>query len=123
LSPRRIGSVTKNPALRLVCRTDDRGQSTRWKERIALGEAHAVGMEIAPVKMFAADVIVIFFDGRVFVGLQHCDDLGLCGQLEQVVVVPGIRAERLPVALEQFHLAVNREHLLDKGSAEMEQTQ
>ena len=78
-------------------------------------------MEIAPGKMRTADLVVIRLDDRVLGGLQHGDHFWLRRQLKQVVVVPGVGSERLSVALEQLHLAVDGEHLFDEGSPEVEQ--
>jgi hypothetical protein len=37
--------------------------------------------------------------------------------------VPGVCSNRLPVTLEQFHLAVDGEHLLDECPSEVQQPQ
>src|SRR5260370_27505210 len=73
--------------------------------------------------MFAANRVVILLYGCVFTGLQHGDDFRLRRQLKQVGVVPRIGSKRCLVALENFHLAVDGEHLFDEGSPEMQQAQ
>ena len=94
LSPRRIRAIAKHPALCVIFGTDDIRQVRGRKQRIALGKAHVVGMEIAPGKMGTADLVVIRLDGRILRGLQHGDYFWLRRQLKQVVVVPGVGAER-----------------------------
>lgn len=100
---------------------DHGGQVRRRKQRVAPGKTHLVGMEIAPGKMGSADFVVIRFDGRVFVRLKHRDHFLLCSELKHVVVVPCVAPKRLAVALEQLHLAVDGEHLLDERPPEVEQ--
>src|ERR1700677_2385398 len=49
--PRQIRTIAKQLALRFVFGADDLGQCRRWKQRVALGEAHPFGMEITFRKM------------------------------------------------------------------------
>ncbi len=123
LFPRRIRAITERLALPLIFDAEDLGQLRRRKQRVAFGEAHPFGIEIAFRKVFSADRVVILFYSGVFTGLQHGDDVRLRRQLKQVVVVSRIGSERRLVALENFHLAVDREHLFDEGAAEMQQAQ
>jgi orotidine-5'-phosphate decarboxylase len=72
--------------------------------------------------MGPADLVVILVYGRVLGGFQHSDDFRLSRELEEIVVVPGIRSEGRVVALEELDLAVDGKHLLDKGSPEVEES-
>ncbi len=67
----------------------------RRKERIASDKMHIFGKEIAFWKVRLADLVVIDLDRRVFVRAQHGIDLGVAGQFKEVVVMPGVAAERL----------------------------
>src|SRR5260370_27445206 len=73
--------------------------------------------------MGGADLVVMLLYGGGFTRLQHGDHVRLRRQLKEVVVVPRIGSKRLFVAFEQFHLAMDCEHLFDEGAPEMQQAQ
>lgn len=98
--PRWIGAVTKHFALPIIFGLDAGGEFQRWEKRIAVRKAHIGGIKIASRKMCAADLIVVRLDAGVLCGLQHGDDLRLCGELKKVVVMSCVGSERLAVALE-----------------------
>jgi len=70
-------------------------------------------------KMSFADAVIVSLDGRVFVRSQHSIDFRMTRELEEIVVAPGIAAERLLGPLQQFHLAMDGEHLLNKCPAKV----
>src|SRR5271157_3775212 len=71
--------------------------------------------------MRGAVPIIVGLDGRAFLGAEHRQHLRALDEAEEVVVMPGVAANRLAHRLERLDLAVDREHLLDEGAAEMEQ--
>ena len=94
-----------------------------WEKRVTVRETHALWKEVTPGKVFAADFIVVGFDRGVLCGAEHGLDFGMSGQLEQVIVVSRVAAQRLTVALQQLDFAVDCEHLLDKCSPKMQKAQ
>jgi hypothetical protein len=113
--------MAQHSALRLVSGTDDRGQFGRWREDINAREAHIVRVKVALGEMCAADFVAVGLGGAVLLGSQHGQHVELSRQLEQVVIVSRVTANRLPVTLQQFHLSVDSEHFLDERPPEMQQ--
>ena len=52
--------------------------------------------------------------------MQHRDYFRLGGQLEKIVVVPGVGTDGLAVALQKLNLAVDGEHFLDERPPKMQ---
>ena len=73
--------------------------------------------------MRAADFIVVGFDRGVLCGPEHGLEFGMSGQLEQVIVMSRVAAQKLTVALQQLDFALDCEHLLDKCSPKMQKVQ
>ena len=73
--------------------------------------------------MRPADGVVISFDPRIFFPLEHVKNFWLVGELEEIIVVPGVPSQRSSLPFEQFNLAVYGEHLLHKSPPKMEQPQ
>jgi hypothetical protein len=78
-------------------------QDGRWKQRFTRGKAQPFRIEVTFRKVLAADAVEIFFDRLVFLGVQHGQHFLLLCELEQIVVVPGVGAERLAVTLQQLY--------------------
>lgn len=74
-------------------------------------------------EMRPADFVVICFHHSVFGRGEHRCHFRLHGELEQVVVVPRVRPNGSSVALQQLHLAVDGEELLDESASKVKQAQ
>src|SRR5436309_2143272 len=105
--------VAKHLALSLVFLSNDRGKFCGWEEGIAIGETHALRKEITLWKMSFADAVVVSFNCCVFLRPQHGADFRMLREFEEIVVVPGIAAERLLGSIQQFNLAVDWHFLKD----------
>ena len=60
--PRRVGAETENLALALVFAANRGRKVSRRKERVAVGKAHLIGIEVAARKVHAADAVVVLLD-------------------------------------------------------------
>lgn len=121
--PRRVWPVAQHSTLSFIFGTNEGRQIMRREERVTVRETHVLRKEVTPGKVRAADFIVIGFDRGVLCGPEHGLDFGMSGQLEQVIVMPRVAAQRLTVALQQLDFAVDCEHLLDKCSPKMQKAQ
>lgn len=73
--PRWVGTKTENLALTLVGSADLEREPSRRKERIAVGKAHLIGIEVAAGKVCATDEVIVPLDLAVLDRFEHVQDL------------------------------------------------
>ena len=69
--PGRVRAETKNLALALVFTANRGREVSRRKERVAIGKAHLIRVEVATWKVCPADAVVVLLDLAILGRLQH----------------------------------------------------